>query len=204
MFGPDNVTFTDVDGPDNSKIPASVLFPRDPARRLEMLWNNTSSRSGTQVIVINGKSAWAAPRGVKLGAQLAAVEKLNGKPFKLTAFGADGSNAADWQEGQLLKLQGGCKIGMRFVADPRTPQEARAELASVEGIAVERRQCARAASDGGGNPDRILSSGHWSGCTLRCATQLLSEFRSAALGGSRVGPSLRTRQSGCCGARGRS
>ena len=132
VFGPDNVTFTDVDGPENSKIPASVLFPRDPARRLEMLWNNTSSRSGTQVIVINGKSAWAAPRGVKLGAQLAAVEKLNGKPFKLTAFGADGSNAADWQEGQLLKLQGGCKIGMRFIADPRTPQEARAELASAK------------------------------------------------------------------------
>lgn len=132
VFGPDNVTFTDVDGPDNSKIPASVVFPRDPARRLELLWNNPTSRSGTQVIVINGKSAWTAPRGVKLGAQLAAVEKLNGKPFKLTPFGADGSTAADWQEGQLLKLQGGCKIGMRFVADPRTPQEARAELASAK------------------------------------------------------------------------
>ena len=158
MFGPDNVTFTDVDGPDNSKIQASVLFPRDPARRLEMLWNNTTSRSGTQVIAINGKSAWAAPRGVKLGAQLAAVEKLNGKPFKLTAFGADGSTAADWQEGALLKLQGGCKIGMRFVADPRAPQEARSRAGGREGIAVERRQRARAAADGGGDPDRILSS----------------------------------------------
>ena len=131
VFGPDNVTFADVDGPDNSKIPASVVFPRDPARRLELLWTNTSSRSGTQVIVINGKSAWAAPRGIKLGTQLAAVEKLNGKAFKLTPFAADGSTAADWQEGQLLKLQGGCKIGMRFIADPRTSQEARAELASA-------------------------------------------------------------------------
>jgi hypothetical protein len=132
VFGPDNVTFTDVEGPENTKIQASVLFPRDPARRLELLWNNTASRSGTQVIVINGKSNWTAPRGVKLGAQLAAVEKLNGKPFKLSPFGADGSTAADWQEGQLLKLQGGCKIGMRFVADSRTPQEARAELASAK------------------------------------------------------------------------
>jgi hypothetical protein len=129
VFGPDNVTFTDVEGPDNSKIPASVLFPRDPARRLELLWNNPSSRSGTQVIVINGKSNWTAPRGVKLGAQLAAVEKLNGKPFKLGAFGSDGSSAADWQEGALLNLQGGCKIGMRFVADPRAPEEARSQLA---------------------------------------------------------------------------
>ena len=32
----------------------------------------------------------------------------------------------------MLNLQGGCKIGMRFVADPRTPQEARAELASAK------------------------------------------------------------------------
>ena len=100
------MTFTDVDGPDNSKIMASVLFPRDPQRRLEMLWNNTSSRSGTQVIVINGKSNWAAPRGVKLGTQLAAVEKLNGKPFKLTAFGADGSTAADWQERRAAQAPG--------------------------------------------------------------------------------------------------
>lgn len=132
VFGPDNVIFTDVEGPDNSKIPASVLFPRDPSRRLEMLWNNLTSRSGTNVIVINGKSAWSAPRGIKLGTQLAAVEKLNGKPFKITPFGADGSTAADWQEGEMLKLQGGCKIGMRFVADPRTPQEARAQLASAK------------------------------------------------------------------------
>jgi hypothetical protein len=132
IFGPNNVIFTDVEGPENSKIPASVLFPKDPRRRLEMLWNNTASRSGTQVIVINGKSNWAAPRGIKLGTQLPAVEKLNGKPFKLTAFGADGSSAADWQEGALLKLPNGCKIGMRFVADPRTPQEARAQLAAAK------------------------------------------------------------------------
>jgi hypothetical protein len=129
IFGPDNVAFTEVDGPENSKIMASVLFPRDPQRRLEMLWNNTTSRSGTQVIVINGKSAWAAPRGIKLGTQLAAVEKLNGKPFKLTAFGADGSSAADWQEGAMLSLQGGCKVGMRFIVDPRAPEDARSQLA---------------------------------------------------------------------------
>jgi hypothetical protein len=132
IFGPDNVAYTEVEGPDNSKIMASVVFPRDPSRRLELLWNNDTSRSGTQVIVINGKSAWAAPRGVKLGTQLAAVEKLNGKPFKLTAFGADGSTAADWQGGTLLGLQGGCKIGMRFVADPKAPEDARSQLASSQ------------------------------------------------------------------------
>lgn len=132
IFGPDNVAYTEVEGPDNSKIMASVVFPRDPQRRLEILWNNDSSRSGTQVIAINGKSNWAAPRGIKLGTQIAAVEKLNGKPFALTAFGADGSTAADWNGGALLSLQGGCKIGMRFVADPKAPQDARSQLASAK------------------------------------------------------------------------
>ena len=60
------------------------------------------------------------------------MEKLNGKPFALTAFGTDGSTAADWNGGALLSLQGGCKIGMRFVADPKAPQDARSQLASAK------------------------------------------------------------------------
>ena len=138
VFGPDNVTFTDVDGPDNTKMPASVLFPNDPARRLEMLWNNTSSRSGTQVIVINGKSAWAAPRGVKLGVQLAALEKINGKPFKLTAFGADGSTVADWQEGATAQAAG--RLQDRHALHRRSARAAGSARASWR----PRRNCCRA------------------------------------------------------------
>jgi hypothetical protein len=132
VFGNDNVAYTEVDGPDNSKLMASVLFPRDPQRRLEVLWNNDSSRSGTQVIAINGKSGWTGPRGVKLGTSLAAVEKLNGKPFTLTGFGADGSTAADWQGGSMLSLPGGCKIGMRFVFDARAPEQARQQVSTAK------------------------------------------------------------------------
>jgi hypothetical protein len=132
IFGTDNVAYTEVDGPDNSKLMASVLFPRDPQRRLEVLWTNDSSRSGTQVIAINGKSNWAAPRGIKLGTPLATVEKINGKPFKMTAFGPDGSTAASWQDGAMLNHQGGCIVGMRFIADPRAPEDARRKLASAQ------------------------------------------------------------------------
>ena len=134
VFGPDNVAYTEVDGPENSKLMASVLFPRDPQRRLEVLWNNDSSRSGTQVIAINGKSAWSAPRGIKLGTAIATVEKLNGKPFTITGFGADGSSTANWQGGAMLSLQGGCKIGMRFAADPRTPDEARRQISQAKAL----------------------------------------------------------------------
>jgi hypothetical protein len=132
VFGPGNVIYDQVDGPDGSKLPASILFPKDPRRRVEVLWDNEQSRSGTQLVVINGQSGWTAPRGLKLGLALAALEKINGKPFKLSAFGADGSSVAGWEGGTLSALPGGCKIGLRLVADQRAPEEARSKVAAAQ------------------------------------------------------------------------
>jgi hypothetical protein len=128
IFGPQNVTFTEVDGPQNSKIPASVLYPKDPKRHLEVMWNNETSRANTSVIAINGQSTWTAPKGLHLGLPIAAVEKLNGKPFQLAGFDQDNPGAAlDWQDGALGKIPGGCKMSVRLVPDPKASQEARKE-----------------------------------------------------------------------------
>lgn len=121
-----NVVFGQVDGPDGAKLPASILFPNDPKRRLEVLWNNDEGRSGTQVIAINGKSQWGAPKGLKLGLSIAALEKLNGRTFKITGFGADNTaTVLGWENGALGSLPGGCKIGLRLIEDPQAPQQAR-------------------------------------------------------------------------------
>jgi len=121
-----NITHGEVDGPDGTKIPGSILFPNDPRRRLEVLWVNDAGRSGVSVIAINGKSQWTAPKGMKLGLPIAALEKANGKPFKISGFGADGlAGVAGWEDGALSKLPGGCKIGMRLIADPKSPEDAR-------------------------------------------------------------------------------
>ena len=66
-FDSKNITFTDVDANNGTKVPASVLFPNDPKRRLEVWWSNPKDRSGTYLIVINGKSTWSAPGGLRLG-----------------------------------------------------------------------------------------------------------------------------------------
>lgn len=128
-FGAENVAFTDVDGPNGAKLKASVLFPKDPKRRVEVWWGNEAARSDVSLIVINGQSTWAAPKGVRLGQTLAALEKLNGKPFMLSGFDADNASAVtDWQDGALATLPGGCKVSVRFAPGPKAPAEARTEL----------------------------------------------------------------------------
>ena len=125
-----NITFGEVDGPEGTKIKASVLYPNEPRRRLEVIWNNDAARTDMSLIVINGQSQWVAPKGLKLGTALAVLEKANGKPFKLSSFGADGSaSVTGWEGGALTALPGGCKLGIRLMADGKAPEEARAAVA---------------------------------------------------------------------------
>jgi hypothetical protein len=131
-YKPENVVFTEVDASEGKKLMASVLFPKDPKRRLEVWWENEASRSGTYLIVINGQSTWTAPKGLKLGLQIAQLERLNGKPFKLKGFGSSNEGSvSDWQGGALESIAGGCKVGVSMRADAKAPPNA-IELASSE------------------------------------------------------------------------
>jgi hypothetical protein len=124
-FDSKNITFTDVDASNGTKVPASVLFPSDPKRRLEVWWSNQAARSGTYLIVINGKSIWTAPGGLRLGLTVAQLEKLNKKAFKLKGFDKDGvATVSDWDGGELANLPGGCKSGLSLRADPKSPADA--------------------------------------------------------------------------------
>lgn len=120
IYGSENVAFAEVDTSDGSKQKASVLFPKDPAQRLEVWWENETERTNTYLIVINGQSTWSAPNGLRLGLQLAIIERLNGKPFKLKGLGKDSDGSvSDWQDGTLASPMGGCKIGVSLRSDPR-------------------------------------------------------------------------------------
>ena len=92
-----------------TEVGVTVMFPKDPKRRLEVWWQN-ANRTGLYLIDIAGKSVWVAPKGLRLGLTLEQVEKLNRKPFKLKGFDADGvASVADWDGGELASLPGGCK-----------------------------------------------------------------------------------------------
>jgi hypothetical protein len=85
-----------------------------------VIWNNDAARTDIQLVVINGQSQWVAPKGIKLGIPLAALEKINGRPFKLSGFEPDGTaSVLGWEGGALSSLPGGCKVGVKIAADSR-------------------------------------------------------------------------------------
>jgi hypothetical protein len=131
-----NVADGQVDTAAGGKAMASVLYGKDPQQRLEVWWSNPASRSDIHLIVINGKSTWSAPGGLRLGLTLAEVEGLNGKPFKLVGFNKDGTAAAsDWNGGTLATQTGGCKLGISLRPDPASPAAAVAALGADRELA---------------------------------------------------------------------
>lgn len=119
-----NVTFADVDADGGAKVQATIVFPNDPKRRLEVWWSNPAERSGIYLIDIKGKSSWGAPGGMRLGFNLVQLEKLNKKPFKLKGFDKNGvATVSDWDGGALASLAGGCKSGVSLTADPKAPAD---------------------------------------------------------------------------------
>jgi hypothetical protein len=130
-FNSKNVTFTDVEATDGSKVPASVLFPNDPKRRLEVWWSDRATRSDIHLIVISGHSTWTAADGMRLGQTLEQVEKLNHKPFKLKGFDKDRiATVSDWDGGALATLAGGCNPGLSLRADPKASASAISALSA--------------------------------------------------------------------------
>jgi hypothetical protein len=130
VFDSRNVSFENIDV-GGTQVGESVLFAKDPKHRLEIWWANPASRSGTYLILINGKSTWSAPNGLKLGLTLAELEKLNRKPFKIKGFDKDNNaTVSDWDGGALSKIPGDCKSGVTLQPDPKASADAVKELAA--------------------------------------------------------------------------
>jgi hypothetical protein len=138
VFQAKNVDYGQVSGSGGSALNATILFPKDPKSRLEVLWQNEAARSDVSLIVITGQSQWKGPKGLRLGLALAALEKLNGKPFKLSGFDqADGSAVLDWQGGALASLPGGCKVGIKFAPDKKAAAELLTAAAGKEFVSSD-------------------------------------------------------------------
>jgi hypothetical protein len=131
FFHTANIEYGQVSGSGGSALNATILYPKDPKRRLEVLWRDDATRSDTSMVVITGASQWKGPKGLHLGLAIAALEKINGKPFKLSGFDQpDGARAVDWMGGALASLPGGCQVGIKLDADRKATPD---QLAAVAG-----------------------------------------------------------------------
>jgi hypothetical protein len=114
-YGADNIVEQTLPGPEGESYTASVLYPNDPARRLEIVWADDATKVRPASVTVAGEhSIWTGPNGLSLGDELARVEQLNGRPFKLWGFGWDyGGWISDWNGGAFQPADG-CMTRVRF------------------------------------------------------------------------------------------
>ncbi|MFC7053513.1 hypothetical protein ACFQI3_12520 [Hansschlegelia quercus] len=123
-FGKANVRTETIDGAEGEQLQATVLFPDDPARRIQILWSDEAARKRPSEVRLTDE-AKGSFAGLSVGLDLTAVEKLNGRPFVMNGFGWDlGGNVVDWKGGALSKVPGDCGPSVQFNYAEGAPEKA--------------------------------------------------------------------------------
>lgn len=128
VFGAANVERANVAVGEGNTEPGTVIFAKDPAKRIDILWHDAYSRPN--VVIIRNGSTWPVAvtgldKPVVNGTTLTEIEAMNGRPFTLTGFGWDlGGYTNGWNGGRLDKPVGGCNLSVRFDPASDAPGDA--------------------------------------------------------------------------------
>lgn len=101
-------------GAEGMEYQALVLWGDDPARRLELPFDEEEADPKVTAVSLGSpKSRWKV-RGVAINDPLASVAAANGKPFTLSGFDWDyGGQVTDWRGGKLAPANS-CGVVVRF------------------------------------------------------------------------------------------
>lgn len=128
-FGSKNVVRKTIHGPEGMTSNASVIFDKDPARTLVVIWSDEKAARRPARIHFSG-SAWSVGNNLHVGASLAEVEAANARPFTLYGFEWDfGGMVASWKGGNLERLPGGCAAVAHFESDDSSGEETLTKVA---------------------------------------------------------------------------
>lgn len=109
LLGADKVKYSKLPGPEGTELDGVKLFTGTD-RELEILFDEESQEKEILDVRLIGKG-WSFQNGLKLGMSIADVEKVNGKPYKVSGF--------DWDYGGYANFEGGkmeAKVSVRFSA----------------------------------------------------------------------------------------
>lgn len=107
-YGKENVKYEDIPGAEGETIPGARLFA-DTDRELEVIWDPENEKKKVVFDVHVIGTAWKFENGLKVGMTLEEVEKINGKPFKISGFAWDYGGYANFEGGKLFG-----KVNLRF------------------------------------------------------------------------------------------
>ncbi|HEY5060304.1 MAG TPA: hypothetical protein VII52_02160 [Gemmatimonadaceae bacterium] len=113
-YGASNVSRESIDIGEGEHQSATILFKDDSTRRVQILWRDTvKERSPATVEIHSTNTHWRTPTGLTTGMTLRAIERLNGRPFRLYGFGFDGSGVVrSWASGKLATPESAaCRLG---------------------------------------------------------------------------------------------
>jgi hypothetical protein len=124
-YGAENVVEQTLPGVEGDSYVATIVYPNDPTRRIEIVWrDNATKNAPASVIVDTAGSLWVGANNLSIGDGLADVERANGQPFELWGFGWDyGGWVSDWKAGSFATANG-CNVRARFM--PRSAANASA------------------------------------------------------------------------------
>jgi hypothetical protein len=103
-YGATNVVEEEVALGEGDTDTATVLFPKDPHRRVEILWLDREKNAYPSGVTISGNaSRWHAVHGISLGMLYSDLARINGKPFPISWGTDQGSVVFSWNGGPLDK-----------------------------------------------------------------------------------------------------
>jgi hypothetical protein len=148
-FGNENVTFQEVGGVEGEKLWATVIYPNDPRRQLEISRKESAARRHLEAIRISGETQWSGGRSVRIGMTLLQIEALNGKPSRLeisrqtTAVPSPVGKVAPWRG---LVAAVGWVSGLHQTMGPRQAHTMSSRVRSIYQITQTSARCSRGSS----------------------------------------------------------
>lgn len=129
IHGAENLVEEELSWVDSSEM-ALVLFPDEPATRVEMFWLDKTSGGPRYVRAGGAESQWIGPGGLFAGASLADVEAANGGAFEMTGFQHHSAGeVTDWLGGALAAKPGDtCEFALVLALPESVSSEAAAPV----------------------------------------------------------------------------